>query len=124
MDYWLTVSQMLREQIKTITRDPTELEKLPHSTIYHELLRPEVHPNGNVPEAGELFEEAQALTFGGTDTTGTIMMHGSFHILTTPQVLQTLQAELKQAWPVIDQAPKWADLERLPYLVGISVHGR
>lgn len=88
-----------------------------HPTIYHELLRPEVHPNGLVPEPGELFEEAQALMFGGADTTGTTLMHGCFFLLRKPEILQRLRNELKEAWPALHQVPTWADLEKLPYLV-------
>lgn len=113
--------QILKGQIETITRDLEELKKLPHSTIYHDLLRPEHHPNGIVLEAGELYEEARALMFGGADTTGTTMMEGCFHLLTKPMVLSKLQMELKESWPVVDQAPTWADLEKLPYLVGVCL---
>lgn len=80
-----------------------------------------MHPNGVVPEAGELFEESQALMFGGADTTGTTLMHGSFYVLTMPEVLQRLKAELKQAWPNLPgEAPRWAELEKLPYLVSLA----
>lgn len=90
-----------------------------HPTIYHELLRPEVHPNGVVPETEELFEEAQALMVGGSETIGTTMMHGCFYLLTNPDVLQRLRIELREAWQDLDQVPTWADLQKLPYLVSI-----
>ena len=70
-----------------------------------------------VPEPGELFEESQALMFGGADTTGTTMMHGCFHILKAPEVLSRLQKELGEVWPDLNSPPRWVDLERLPYLV-------
>jgi cytochrome P450 len=88
-----------------------------HPTIYHQLLKSELHPNGVVPEADELFEESQALMFGGADTTGTTMMHGCFHLLKTPDVLSTLQTELQRAWPDLNRPPSYAELERLPFLV-------
>jgi cytochrome P450 len=41
-----------------------------------------------------LYEEAQALLFGGADTTGTTLMHGSFYVLNSPTVYEKLKAEL------------------------------
>jgi cytochrome P450 len=69
-----------------------------------------------------LYEEAQALLFGGADTTGTTLMHGSFQVLTSPTVYEKLKAELLSRWPVLDEAPSLSELEKLPYLVSISSH--
>jgi hypothetical protein len=78
-----------------LTRNPEGLQNLPHSTtIYHELLRPQAYRSGTVPSAGSLYEEAQALLFGGADTTGTTLMHGSFQVLMSPTVYEKLKAEL------------------------------
>lgn len=120
----LTVSvQLLKQQIAEITNDPTQLEKLPHSTtIYHELLRPESFRSGQVPSRESLYEEAQALMFGGADTTGTTLMHGTFHMLTSPIVYKNLKEELLQSWPNISEPPSLQDLERLPYLVSFISH--
>lgn len=115
--------QVLKKQIDNVTSDPDNLKKLPHSTtIYHELLKPELNPGGQVPSAGSLYEESQALMFGGADTTGTTLMHGSFYVMTKADVRKKLVAELREAWPELDQPPSLAVLERLPYLV--SQHGR
>ncbi|RDW72725.1 cytochrome P450 [Aspergillus mulundensis] len=114
---------LLKAQIASLTSDPSQLEKLPHSTtIYHELLRPEAYRTNTQPCPGSLYEEAQALMFGGADTTGMTLMHGCFYILqeTSKDIYGKLKAELRNAWPDLDAAaPKWEDLERLPYLTGV-----
>jgi hypothetical protein len=67
-----------------------------------------------------LYEEAQALLFGGADTTGTTLMHGSFQVLTSPTVYEKLKVELLSRWPIVDGAPSLSELEKFPYLVTIS----
>ncbi|WEW56407.1 hypothetical protein PRK78_001850 [Emydomyces testavorans] len=112
--------KLLKAQIKDMTDDPSKLEKLPHSrTVYHELLRPEAYKSGQVPCPGSLYEEAQALMFGGADTTGTTLMHGTFYILKLPHVYQRLKEELHSAWPNFNTLPDLTDLEKLPYLTAV-----
>lgn len=104
-----------------MTKDPKGLQNLPHlKTIYHQLLRPDAYRSGTVPSLGSLYDESQALLFGGADTTGTTLMHGSFYILTLPGVYGKLKAELLSAWPVPDDVPSLSELEKLPYLVLVS----
>ncbi|KAL4912990.1 cytochrome P450 [Aspergillus aurantiobrunneus] len=111
---------LLKAQIEEITTDPSKLAKLPHSTtIYHELLRPEAYRTGTAPSSGSLYEESQALMFGGADTTGTTMMHGCFFILSSADIHTKLKEELRSAWPVINAAPTWEELEKLPYLTAV-----
>jgi cytochrome P450 len=69
-----------------------------------------------VPSPGSLYEEGQALMFGGADTVGNALMVGTHHLLQQPAVLQTLKKELLNAWPTLPQEPKLRELESLPYL--------
>ncbi|KAL1963324.1 hypothetical protein VTN77DRAFT_8445 [Rasamsonia byssochlamydoides] len=111
---------LLKKQISELTTDPENLKKLPHSTtIYHELLRPEAYRSGTAPDAGSLYEEAQALLFAGADTTGTTLMHGCFHILSLPEVYRKLKQELLLAWPDLEKKPSLNELEKLPYLTAV-----
>ncbi|KAL4879870.1 cytochrome P450 [Aspergillus karnatakaensis] len=112
---------LLKAQIDEIATDPSKLEKLPHATtVYHELLRPDAYRSGTVPSKESLYEESQALMFGGADTTGATLMHGSFYILSRREVYGTLKEELRAAWPdVHGSAPTWEELERLPYLTAV-----
>ena len=114
----IDLQETLRNQVIDLTTNPEHLKTLPHNTtIWNELLRPELHPDGRVPDVGSLFEESQALMFGGADTTGTTLMHGTFEILQRPDVVQRLRKELEEAWPDIRRDPSQAELEALPYLV-------
>ena len=86
-------------------------------TIYHRLMDPEAHRDKRIPSAGSLYEEAQALMFGGTDTVGNTLMVGAFHLLKNHEKMQKLKSELSAAWPSLtENEPKVRDLERLPYL--------
>lgn len=70
-----------------------------------------------MPDAGELYEEAQALMFAGADTVGNAMMVASFFLGKKPSLQKRLKAELEQAWPDLDQdPPSLSELEKLPYL--------
>lgn len=85
-------------------------------TIYHRLMDPEVFRDKTAPSAGSLYEEGQALMFGGADTVGNTLMVGTHHLLQRPPVLQLLKKELLAAWPTLLEEPKLRELERLPYL--------
>lgn len=114
----IETSQLLRAQISDLTDDPEKLKLLPHNmTIYHRLLDPSAYKNKTVPSADELYEEGQALIFGGADTVGNTLMVGTYHLLQQPEALQKLKKELKDAWPSVNGAePTVKDLESLPYL--------
>lgn len=114
----INLQETLRKQVIDLTTNPEHLKTLPHNTtIWNELLRPELHPDGKIPPVDSLFEESQALMFGGADTTGTTLMHGTFEILQRPDVVAKLKAELEEAWPNVQRDPTQAELEPLPYLV-------
>jgi cytochrome P450 len=120
MELFLTTPQLLKAQIKELARDPKSLDNLPHSTtIYHELLRPEAYRTGTAPSVESLYEESQALLFGGADTTGTTLMHGAFHILSSPKVYRKLKEELLTAWPDLNNQLTLLELEKLPYLTAV-----
>ena len=103
--------------MKEVSKNPSLLEDAPHPIIYHRLLDPSAHKDCKVPSPDSLYEEAQALMFGGTDIVANSLMTGAFHILENPDILQKLKEELLVAWPEIEQVPKYEELEKLPYLV-------
>lgn len=113
--------QLLSQQINELTDDPEKLKLLPHNmTIYHRLMDPEAHRDKRIPSAESLYEEAQALMFGGTDTVGNTLMLGAFHLLKHPDKMQKLKSELSAAWPsLIGNEPMVRDLERVPYLTAV-----
>lgn len=114
----INLQEALRHQVANLSNDPDHLKKLPHSTtIWNELLRPELHPGGVMPDVGSLFDESQALLFGGSDTIGLALMHGTFEISRKPEVVRKLRSELLEAWPDLSDNPSHITLEGLPYLV-------
>jgi hypothetical protein len=46
-------------------------------------------------------------------------MTGVYHILRNPEVKQRLVDEVRTAWPVLDQAPSYEVLEKLPYMASV-----
>ncbi|KAH9828202.1 benzoate 4-monooxygenase Cytochrome-P450 like protein [Teratosphaeria destructans] len=113
------MQELLGAQVTRVVRDPSVLEKSPHPIIYHRLLDPELNKVAGVPSAGSLYEEAQALLFGGADSVGNTTMTGLYHILKAPEIYQKLKAEVASVWSVFEQPPKVEDLEKLPYLTAV-----
>lgn len=85
-------------------------------TIYHRLMDAEAYRSKTVPSIGSLYEEGQALMFGGTDTVGNALMVGTHYLLQQPETLEKLRIELHKVWPIIEDEPSLQDLEKLPYL--------
>jgi len=89
-------------------------------TIYHRLLDKDAYRDKTVPSAGSLYDEGQALMYGGADTVGNTLMVGTFHLLKQPEKLQKLREELLTAWPLLSgDGPTLRDLEKLSYLNAI-----
>jgi hypothetical protein len=109
---------LLLEEIQGLLDDPERtLAELPHQmSIYHRLMDPSTYVHGKAPEAESLREEAEILLFAGSDTVGNALMVGTHYLLHNSVALIALKSELHEAWPVLDQAPKLAQLEKLPYL--------
>jgi hypothetical protein len=78
------LQQLLGAQVTEVVQDPESLQGAPHRIIYHELLSPEARKGAPLPSAGSLYEEAQALMFGGADTTGNTLILGTFYLLESP----------------------------------------
>lgn len=79
---WWFSTQLLKAQIRDLIKNPEGLSNLPHSTtVSHELLRPEAYLSNTVPSADSFLNQSQALLFGGADTIGITLMHGSFYVL-------------------------------------------
>ena len=111
------LQQLLGAQVAEVVKNPDSLQNTPHRIIYHELLSPEANKGSPLPSAGSLYEEAQALMFGGSDTTGNTLMLGTFYLLESLALVERMKDELHRAWPVLDKPPKFEDLEKLPFLV-------
>ena len=100
-------------------------EKLPeHPTIFHTLLG-----DKNLPESEKtnlrFAEEAQLLLGAGIETTSWSLCQTFYYLLSQPEVLSKLKAELYEAIPNAAQldAFDYVKLETLPYLRGCIKEG-
>lgn len=107
---------MIENQIKAILRNPELMDDAPHRIIYRELLNPEANKGRPVPTALQLQHEAELLFSAGSHTVGTTLMTGVYYLLRNPEAKQRLVDELRAAWPSLDQAPDYEELEKLPFL--------
>ena len=113
----IRLQQLLGAQVTEVIENPDSLKNAPHRIIYHELLSPEASKGAPLPSAGSLYEEAQALMFGGGDTTGNTLMLGTFHLLSSKNLEDRLRREILDVWPVLENPPRFEELEKLPFLV-------
>lgn len=115
--------ELLAAQIDAILRDPSELTLAAHPIIYHALLSPEANKGRPLPSRQSLLDEAGILLGAGADTTGVALTTITHHVLHNPATLQRLRAELREAWPVLENAPRYETLENLPYLTAVIKEG-
>jgi cytochrome P450 len=92
-----------------------------HPTIFHELLQPGALPPSE-QTLPHLVNEAQSIVAAGQVTTTHYLNTTAYHILARDEVLEKLQAELKQAMPD-GSLPSWHALEQLPYLSAVVLEG-
>jgi hypothetical protein len=111
------VLQLLAAQVDAVLRDPSELTHAPHPIIYHALLSPTANKGRPLPSRQSLLDEAAILLGAGSDSTGIVLMVTAYYVLQNPPVRERLEAELREAWPVLDEVPRYDVLEKLPYLV-------
>jgi cytochrome P450 len=68
-----------------------------------------------------LVSEAAALVGAGTETTAGVLGILTFYLLSKPEILAQLRAELKTVVDDPRSIPNWAALEQLPYLGAVIV---
>lgn len=92
------LQELLGAQVNEVVRNPASLQRTSHATIYHRLLDPEMNKAAGVPSPGSLYEEAQALFFGGAESAANTAMTGIFHVLQQPAIHKRLLEELRAVW--------------------------
>ncbi len=105
-------------KINKIKSSTTSAEE--KQTIFHGLLESEL-PESEKTSA-RLAEEAYVLLAAGTDSSANTMASIVYHLLSNPDKLQKLRAELQEAIPDGIQ-PTFARLENLPYLSSVIQEG-
>ena len=107
---------MYINQIDEILRNPSSLENTPHKIIYHSLLDPVANKGRALPSRLSLRQEAAALLNAGSDSTSISATTITYHVLHNPEVQKRLVKELRAAWPVLEEEPRYEVIEKLPYL--------
>ena len=102
-------------------KNPKVLDDAPHRVIYSELLNPEAIKGLPYPTALQLTHEGRVLFAAGSHTVGTMLMNGFYYLMRNPEAKQRLVDELRTAWPVLGQAPRYEDLEKLPFLASVFI---
>ncbi|USW53498.1 Putative cytochrome P450 [Septoria linicola] len=92
------LQELLGAQVNEVVQNPASLQTTSHPTIYHRLMDPEINKAAGVPSPGSLYEEAQALFFGGAESAANTAMIGIFHILRNPAIHARLLSELQTVW--------------------------
>ncbi|KAF9039634.1 cytochrome P450 [Hymenopellis radicata] len=113
------LKSVLGGQIDAVLANPDGLNDAEHKTIYHHLITPDLIKNGEVPSKKALIDEALVLLVAGTDTSSNAMSIGFFHLVSNPEAMKKLQAELQAAWPEKDTPFSYEMAEKLPYLTGV-----
>jgi cytochrome P450 len=108
-------------QVKSVMQDRKLLDDAPHRVIYSELLNPEAIKGLPSPTALQLSHEGLVLFSAGSHTVGTTLMAGVYHLLRNPETKQRLVEEMRTAWPVLDQAPHYEDIKKLPFLASVII---
>ncbi|KAF8488483.1 putative P450 monooxygenase [Russula emetica] len=106
-------------QVKSVMQNPKLLDDAPHRVIYSELLNPEAIKGLPSPTALQLSHEGRVLFAAGSHAVGTTLMTGVYHLLRNQEAKQRLVDEVRTAWPVLDQAPRYEDFEKLPFLTAV-----
>ncbi|KAH9177355.1 putative P450 monooxygenase [Lactarius sanguifluus] len=117
------LGETLMDQIDEILRNPASLENASHKTIYHMLLDPDANKGRPSPSRLSLSQEAAALLGAGSDSSAIAATTISYHVLHNPEVQQRLVDELRTAWPVLEEVPRYEVLEKLPYLTAVVKEG-
>lgn len=84
------------------------------------MLEPDQGKGYVVPETDELVDEAFLFLVAGTGSTAHPMSCAVYYILTNPEVLKTLRAELREVTLEGSGDLSWPVLSSLPYLVGVE----
>ncbi|CAI7622111.1 unnamed protein product [Penicillium glandicola] len=110
----------LRTQAKDLVLDVMNRPNSPgqkHPTIFDLVLQPDAKTGQPPLSLNDLTTETLIFITGGEESTANTLIHGTFHVLSNPQIKSRLQEELSGAIPDGHPMPTADTLEKLPYLV-------
>src|SRR5438552_3975968 len=93
--------QDCREQIVAVkaTMDAGEEKRRARTTIFHQLLTPNVTEGHVVPTVDDLKDEAYVIVAAAADTTGNAMTIATYNVISNKDIYSKLTDELKEAFP-------------------------
>lgn len=116
------VMQALTVQIGEIMEGKNDdYKNAAHPTIFHELLNSDL--SSEEKTLRRLVEEGQTVVAAGAVTTAHYLKFTSYHLLTNPDILQKLKAELETVMPNPNEPASLQKLEQLPYLSAVVSEG-
>jgi cytochrome P450 len=101
------------EKVKTREKDG--------ETILHGIMESDLPPSDKTVE--RLHQEALTIVGAGTETTGGTLDTITYYVLSNPQILKQLKAELTGAFPTPTDSISYEAARRLPYLSAIINEG-
>lgn len=107
------LQELLGAQVSEVVERPGTLDAVPHPIIYNRLLDPALDKAARVPGSQSLYDEAQALLFGGGANT---LVVGLYNVVENDAIYKRLKEEILSAWPEPKISPSLEKLEQLPYL--------
>jgi cytochrome P450 len=105
-----------KAQIKDVMDHLDEHDGKSIPTIFHDILKSDLAPHEKTPD--RLWQEGQTFVAAGTETTAWALTVITFYLLQSPEKLQRLRDELKEA-----NATSSTQLEKLPYLTAVIQEG-
>ncbi|KAJ5046317.1 uncharacterized protein L3040_003564 [Drepanopeziza brunnea f. sp. 'multigermtubi'] len=114
---FFSLEHSIRTQIREMKSGQRDDSKnATHRTIFYEIL------NSDLPESeksnARLAQDGQVVIVAGTLTTAWALCVAVFHLLSQPEALRKLKAELQTALPTPTSPITLVALEQLPYLTG------
>jgi cytochrome P450 len=109
------IRSIIEDRERKVEAKDGELQR----TIFQTLLESDLLPEEK--SLDRLAQEAQVIIGAGSDTVANALTVTTFHILNNPEVLVKLKRELETAMPDLYAPTKLAVVERLPYLVSVSL---
>ncbi|KAF4468952.1 benzoate 4-monooxygenase cytochrome P450 [Fusarium albosuccineum] len=121
---FLAVQGRTRKQAEDVQARVDQGIQPKRTTIWHQLLDPNASEGNALPDTSDLVDEAFAICTAAADTTGNAMTMAAFHVVTNPDIYDTLTRELRDAFPDRNERLTFSDLEKLPYLTGVIKEGQ
>ncbi|KAF7713894.1 Cytochrome P450 monooxygenase [Penicillium ucsense] len=110
------VRDLIQQQLKGVLNCPSNLDQVPHQTLFHRMLDPQAYRSKELPDLTALQDEGFTLIFAGANTVADSLLMGHWHAMQNRVLLANLRREVLAIWPDLEIQPSLSDLESLPLL--------